>query len=238
MILTAHQPVYLPWLGLFHKIWLAEKFVLFNTVQYLPKEWMNRNKIKTNQNEIWLTVPVLKKGFLEKKIYEIEINNETNWQKKHFKSIYINYKKTKYFKNYIESFEEIYSKQWNYISDLNEHMLKFFLNELNIKTEFLRASDYSFKGKKSDIVLDMCKTLGAKKYIFGSQGKDYAKIEKFRENNIEVFFQNYNHPSYDQIHGNFKSNLSVIDLLFNCGKDALSIILNGQDNFKLKKNYA
>ena len=199
---------------------------------------MNRNKIKTNQNEIWLTVPVLKKGFLEKKIYEIEINNETNWQKKHFKSIYINYKKTKYFKNYIESFEEIYSKQWNYISDLNEHMLKFFLNELNIKTEFLRASDYSFKGKKSDIVLDMCKTLGAKKYIFGSQGKDYAKIEKFRENNIEVFFQNYNHPSYDQIHGNFKSNLSVIDLLFNCGKDALSIILNGQDNFKLKKNYA
>jgi len=238
MILTAHQPVYLPWLGLFHKIWLAEKFVLFNTVQYLPKEWMNRNKIKTNQNEIWLTVPVLKKGFLKKKIYEIEINNETNWQKKHFKSIYINYKKTKYFKNYIESFEEIYSKQWNYISDLNEHMLKFFLNELNIKTEFLRASDYSFKGKKSDIVLDMCKTLGAKKYIFGSQGKDYAKIEKFRENNIEVFFQNYNHPSYDQIHGNFKSNLSVIDLLFNCGKDALSIILNGQDNFKLKKNYA
>ena len=238
MILTAHQPVYLPWLGLFHKIWLAEKFVLFNTVQYLPKEWMNRNKIKTNQNEIWLTVPVLKKGFLKKKIYEIEINNETNWQKKHFKSIYINYKKTKYFKNYIESFEEIYSKQWNYISDLNEHMLKFFLNELNIKTEFLRASDYSFKGKKSDIVLDMCKTLGAKKYIFGSQGKDYAKIEKFRENNIEVFFQNYNHPSYDQIHGNFKSNLSVIDLLFNCVKDALSIILNGQDNFKLKKNYA
>ena len=238
MILTAHQPVYLPWLGLFHKIWLAEKFVLFNTVQYLPKEWMNRNKIKTNQNEIWLPVPVIKKGFLEKKIYEIEINNETNWQKKHFKSIYINYKKTKYFKNYIESFEEIYSKQWNYISDLNEHMLKFFLNELNIKTEFLRASDYSFKGKKSDIVLDMCKTLGAKKYIFGSQGKDYAKIEKFRENNIEVFFQNYNHPSYDQIHGNFKSNLSVIDLLFNCGKDALSIILNGQDNFKLKKNYA
>ena len=64
MVLTAHQPVYLPWLGLFHKIWLAEKFVLFNTVQYLPKEWMNRNKIKTNEGEIWLTVPVLKKGFL------------------------------------------------------------------------------------------------------------------------------------------------------------------------------
>ena len=89
MILTAHQPVYLPWLGLFHKIWLAEKFVLFNTVQYLPKEWMNRNKIKENKNsEIWLTVPVLKKGFLKKKIYEIEFNNNINWRRKHFKSIY------------------------------------------------------------------------------------------------------------------------------------------------------
>ena len=84
MILTAHQPVYLPWLGLFHKIWLSDTYVFFNTVQYLPKEWMNRNKIKTFNGEIYLTVPVLKKGFLEKKNNEIEINNNTNWQKKHF----------------------------------------------------------------------------------------------------------------------------------------------------------
>ena len=215
MILTAHQPVYLPWLGLFHKIWLAEKFVLFNTVQYLPKEWMNRNKIKENKNsEIWLTVPVLKKGFLKKKIYEIEINNNINWRRKHFKSIYINYKKTKYFKYYIELLEDIYSKQWKYISDLNEYMLKIFLKELGIKTGILKASDFDFKGKKSDIVLDMCKNLGATKYIFGSQGKNYANIKKFKENRIEVFFQNYNHPEYLQANGSFKPNMSILVFKF------------------------
>ena len=127
MVLTAHQPVYLPWLGLFHKIWLAEKFVLFNTVQYLPKEWMNRNKIKTNKGEIWLTVPVLKKGFLNKKINEIKINNNIDWRRKHFRSIYVNYKKTKYFNYYIGLLEEIYSKTWEHFSDLNEFMLRTFI---------------------------------------------------------------------------------------------------------------
>jgi len=82
MILTAHQPVYLPWLGLFHKIALAETFVYFDQVQYLPKDWMNRNKIRTKSGSIWLTVPVLRKGYRDLKTSEIEINNSTNWQKK------------------------------------------------------------------------------------------------------------------------------------------------------------
>ena len=159
MILTAHQPVYLPWIGLFHKISLANTFVIFDTVQYLPKEWMNRNKIKIKNNFTYLSVPILDKGYLEKKIFEIEINNNSNWRKKHFKSIYLNYKKSKYFKNYISFFEETYSKNWKYLSDLNNHMLKFYLKELNIDVKILKASDLKIVGKKSDLVLDMCKKL-------------------------------------------------------------------------------
>ena len=84
MILTAHQPTYLPWLGLFNKIALADKFVIFDTVQFLPKEWMSRNKIKSKNGEVYLTVPVIKKSFLEKKTLEIKINNSVNWRRKHF----------------------------------------------------------------------------------------------------------------------------------------------------------
>ena len=93
MILTAHQPVYLPWFGLFHKIALADEFVFFDQVQYLPKDWMNRNKIKTQIGSIWLTVPVLRKGYRELKTSGIKINNSIDWQKKHLRSISINYKK-------------------------------------------------------------------------------------------------------------------------------------------------
>ena len=110
MILTAHQPVYLPWLGLFHKISLADIFVYFDQVQYLPKDWMNRNEIKTATGPSWLTVPVLKKGHRERKTSEIEINNEIDWRKKHLKTIKNNYCKSPFFEKYIPFFEEIYSK--------------------------------------------------------------------------------------------------------------------------------
>jgi hypothetical protein len=234
MILTAHQPVYLPWLGLFHKIWLSETFVSFDIAQYLTKEWMNRNKIKTHNGDEWLTVPVLKKGFFKKKTFEIRINNSLNWRRKHFKSLCINYKNAKYYDYYINILEKIYLKKWDFLSDLNEHILKIFLKELNIKMNFIKASEQDFTGKGSALVLDMCKKLKANKYVFGSQGKNYVVEKDFNQNNIEIFFQNYNHPKYSQLHNNFISNLSVVDLFFNEGPKSLEKIIKNQNNFGLK----
>lgn len=234
MILTAHQPVYLPWLGLFHKIWLANTFVSFDIAQYLTKDWMNRNKIKTHNGSEWLTVPVLKKGFLSKKTFEMRINNTLNWRRKHFKSLCVNYKNAKHYDYYINILEKIYLKKWDFLSDLNEYILKTFLKELNINIKFLKASELNFNGKGSELVLNMCKKLDCKKYIFGSQGKNYAIEEDFKKNNIEIFFQNYNHPTYSQLHNNFISNLSVVDLFFNVGPKSLENIVKNQNNFGLK----
>ena len=232
MILTAHQPVYLPWLGLFHKIALAEKFVFFNQVQYLPKDWMNRNKIKTKTGPIWLTVPVLRKGHRDMKTSEIKINNAIDWKRKHLNSIRLNYKKSLYFKKYFPFFEELYNKNWEYLSDLNEYMLKWFLRELGIKTQFLKASEYTFQGTKSDLVLDMCKQLKTDVYIFGTLGKDYTNVRDFENNNIKIIFQDYKHPIYNQLHSEFKENISIIDLLFNCGPDSYNILMS--DNISQK----
>ena len=226
MILTAHQPVYLPWLGLFHKIALAETFVYFDQVQYLPKDWMNRNKIRTKSGSIWLTVPVLRKGYRDLKTSEIEINNSTNWQKKHLRSISLNYKKSPYFENYIPFFEDVYSRKWEFLGDLNEYMLKWFLDELGIKVNFLNAKNFKFQGEKSSLILNMCKKLDASTYIFGTLGKDYANVHEFEKNNIKLIFQDYNHPKYSQLYSESVSHLSVIDLLFNHGPKSLEIILS------------
>jgi len=226
MILTAHQPVYLPWLGLFHKIALAETFVYFDQVQYLPKDWMNRNKIRTKSGSIWLTVPVLRKGYRDLKTSEIEINNSINWQKKHLRSISLNYKKSPYFENYIPFFEDVYSRKWKFLGELNEYMLKWFLDELGIKVNFLNANDFKFQGEKSSLILNMCKELNASTYIFGTLGKDYADVQEFEKNNIGLIFQNYNHPKYSQLYREFISHMSVIDLLFNHGPKSLEIILS------------
>lgn len=227
MILTAHQPVYLPWLGLFHKIALADTFVSFNQVQYLPKDWNNRNRIKTPQGPMWLTAPVLGKGYLEKKINEIEIDNSKPWQRKHWRSILGNYRSAPYFGKYSDFFEDVYRREWHLLVDLNDFMLKWFLDTLGIEVKFLTASNYSFQGRKSDLVLDMCKQLDADVYIFGALGKGYATVEEYERMGVRLVFQEYHHPEYPQLHGSFVSHLSIVDLLFNCGSSSLDILMSG-----------
>lgn len=227
MILTAHQPVYLPWIGLFHKIALADAFCYFDNVQYQIKDFNGRNKIKTANGPVWLTVPVKAKGYRDKKIQEIEIDNSQDWKNRHFKSIYLNYKKSPFFENYADFFEDVYKRDWNHLSQLNEHMLKWFLEQLDIKVNYSKASELNFKGYKSDLVLDMCQKLKADLYIFGSLGKDYADGKKFNEKGVKIYFQDYKHPIYPQLHGEFTPYMSVIDLLFNCGPKSKKIMMSG-----------
>lgn len=228
VILTAHQPVYLPWLGLFHKISLADKFVYFDEVQYQKRDWNNRNRIKTSNGDIWLTVPVLCKDHYRLKLKDVVINNELPWRRKHFKSIYTAYKKAKYFDRYIGFFEDTYNKYWDKLSDLNEHMLKFFMKSLGIDIPFFRLSDYGLESRKSDLVREMCKMVKADLYIFGTQGKNYADVESFNKESIQVYFQDYKHPVYSQLHNpEFSRYLSVIDLLFNHGDESMRIIQSG-----------
>ena len=199
---------------------------------------MNRNKIKTAAGATWLTVPVFKKGHREKKTSEIQINNELDWKKKHLKTIQNSYGKTDYFEKYFSFFEDLYSKNWVKLADLNEFMLKWFLKELGIKTKFLKASDYDFKGTKSDLVLDMCKKLETDLYIFGALGKEYANVIDFENECIEVIFQNYNHPVYPQKFEFFLPNLSILDLIFNCGPKSLDIIMSGNITKNTLKKFA
>ena len=226
-ILTAHQPVYLPWLGLFHKIAVADQFISFDQVQYLRKDWNNRNKIKTNQGDIWLTVPVLSKGSMEKPICDIEINNSLAWGKKHWKSIEMAYKKAPHFDRYGGFFQDVYSQHWETLETLNTHMLRWFLEVLGITVPVRSAGEYDFQGAKSDLVLDMCRTVGADIYVFGALGRDYADVEVFERGGVRPVFQNYLHPTYSQLHGDFISHLSILDLLFNHGPDSREILMSG-----------
>jgi hypothetical protein len=118
--------------------------------------------IKTPNGVIWLTVPVLTKGHRGKPICRIEINNSVNWRKKHWQSIQLAYKKAPFFKRYIDFFEDIYAREWTYLSELNETMLKYLLKELAIDIRYFKASEIGFEGSKSELVLDMCVKLNAK----------------------------------------------------------------------------
>ena len=225
IILSAHQPVYLPWIGLFHKIALADIFCVFDIVQYQRKDFNNRNKIKTSAGSIWLTVPVKSSGRLDSIITDIEIIND-GWQKKHLKSIELNYKKTPYFEQYFHGLKKILDSPYQYLVDLNFDILVYVLDVLNIDTKIVKASDYSFGGTKSELVLDMCTQLNANVYIFGEQGKDYADVDAFENKGVYPYFQSYIHPVYNQMKGEFLPFMSIFDLLFNEGERSQDILLS------------
>jgi hypothetical protein len=226
VILTAHQPGYLPWLGLFDKIAQADTYVSFDCVQYAPKEFQNRNRILTPHGPTWLTVPVLRKGYRDKPLNQIGINNRLPWRRRHWTTISHSYGKAPYFESYAPTLRRFYIQDWETLAALNDAMLQWLLAELGIDVAFHRASDHHFAGTKSELVLDMCRKLGATTYIFGSLGRDYADIKAFEAAGIEVRFQDYQHPEYPQQYAGFEPNLSVLDLLMNCGPDSLDILRN------------
>ena len=225
MILTAHQPVYLPWLGLFNKIASSDLFCYFDIVQYQTRDYNNRNKIKTNSGVQWLSVPVESKNHLSKTVGEIRIVQD-GWQKKHIRTIELQYKKAPHFGKYFNQISQvIMESSTSTLGELNLRMLKELNSILGIHTPIVVASDYDFQGVKSDLVLDMCKKLGASKYIFGSQGRCYADLGSFHAAGITPIFQEYIHPTYSQMRGTFVPNMSVLDLIFNMGDQSLSILM-------------
>jgi len=227
MILTAHQPVYMPWLGLFHKIALSEEFCVFDIAQYQTKDFNNRNKIKTNSGVIWLSVPVESKNHLNKCVGNIKVINN-GWNKKHFKSIDLAYRKAPFYSDYIDQLELLLlGKEYEFLADLNFATLRFGLDALGLSLPIWVASNFEFEGKKSDLVLDMCVKLGAKDYVFGALGQDYADQESFLEKDVTPHFQSYTHPIYPQLYGEFEPYMSIIDLLFNVGPDSLSTLMSG-----------
>lgn len=229
IILTAHQPAYLPWLGLFHKIALSDVFVILDDVQFEKNSFTNRNRIKGANGDFWLTVPVSLKDHLRKKIRDIRISND-KWKKKHLNSIELSYRKSPYYEEHIPFFRECYSRHWDTIDKLNEFMLRGLLDKLGIQVRVERMSDHGFQATKSDLVMEICRAFAADTFIFGSQGKDYVRPEDFSARGIEIRFQDYIHPEYKQMHGAFIPTLSVVDLLFNAGPESRDIIL--KDNLQ------
>ncbi len=220
MIIAGHQPEYLPYIGFFNKMMNCDKFVLVDHVQFTKKGFQKRNRIKTATGEIFLTAHVLTKGKFDQPINEVTINNNTNWQKKHWRSILLNYQKAEFFDEYKKKFEEIFSKKWEKLVSLNEVIIRYLANQLGINVEIVKSSDLELVGSKTEMLVDMCKKLSADTYLSGEGGRTYVDIKKFEDNNITHLFTNFKHPVYSQQFESFIPNMSVIDLLFNHGNKA------------------
>jgi hypothetical protein len=225
------QSNYIPWKGYFDIINQVDEFILYDEVQYTRHDWRNRNKIKTPNGPLWLTIPIDVKGKFHQKILESKIA-DTKWSKKHWHTITTYYGKSPFFREYKELFEELYLKQEEiYLSQLNYNFIKAICEVLKIHTKISWSHDYVCSGNKTEKLVELCKITNATEYITGPAAQSYLEEELFTSENIKVTWMNYNgYPEYNQLYPPFDHAVSIIDLIFSTGNDALKYLIKNQKN--------
>jgi len=214
-ILSAHQPAYLPWLGYFEKIRQSDVFIFLDTVQYEKNSFINRNKIKTPQGELWLTIPVKTKGHTGSTLQATLIDDSQPWKAKHRNSIEMNYRKIPRFSERFVKIVPLIELDQPFLADYCYEHLKFWLFELGIETQIVRSSTLPISRTKSDLVLDLCMHFGANHYLSGKLGSDYLNENDFTQVGINIEYQHFIPQNYPQLWGDFVPNLSVLDWWLN-----------------------
>ena len=216
MILAAHQPQYLPWLGYLDKIDRADVFVLLDRVQFKKNEWQNRNRIKQAGGWHWLTVPVRHR--FPQLIGDVEIA-DPRWRRRHRRSLEAAYRRTAYFETEAAHLDAVYERDWNDLLAINVKTVRHLAQRFGIETPILLGSEFDNLSEEQadERLISLCRLLEADTYLAGAGGMDYMDLSRWRRAGIRVVFQDFHHPVYPQLHGPFVPGLSAADFLFHCG---------------------
>jgi hypothetical protein len=222
-VVAIHQPQYLPWLGYFDKLDQCDVFCLLDTVQYKKNEFQNRNRIKTAKGWQWLTVPVTYR--YPQVIREVAVNQTVGWRRKHLMALKTNYSKSPYFDVYVRRFEEFYQQPYELLTEVNVECVRLLMEFLGLEQKLVLASSLSVETTDPTLrLVEICRAVGGDIYLSGRDGVKYLNLDSFHKQHIQIVFQDFHHPEYRQTYGEFEPNMSVVDLLFNCGPGSLDII--------------
>lgn len=221
------QSSYIPWKGYFDLIRSVDEFVLYDDAQFTRRDWRNRNRIKTPDGLLWLTVPVRAKGNFHAATKSIEVIDH-DWAAKHWRSVVCNYARAPYFRHLAAPLEELFlGCDEERLSLVNQHFLRGICRMLGVTTRLTWASDYRLAEGRTERLVEICRQAGATVYLTGPSAAAYLDERLFREAGIEVKYADYSaYPVYPQLHGPFEHQVSIIDLLMNVGTDAPRYMLS------------
>lgn len=228
MIVSIHQPLFLPWSGYFHKMAVSDLHIVLDDVEFDSRSFVKRNRVRTKDGWTWLSVPVHSENKTE--IRDVEIANEHPWQRKHLRALQLNYSNADYFDEYWREIQTAFEGEWDELISLNLRLIELLREELGVETELIRSSELEATGTKSDLMLNLCKLVGAMTYLSGPNGRDYLDEETFDEEGIEIRYHDFSHPTYPQVYEGFESHMSAIDLLLNCGPESRNVIFDENDS--------
>lgn len=190
MIVTAHQTAYMPWLGLLHKIGCADVFVLLDDVMHSRGSFENRNRVMASSGPAWLTVPLRRGSFVGgTKIRDLRVDNSQGWQRKHWRTIEQHYHGAPYWGDHRDFLKWVYETPWEALVDMNDAVLRYLMNKLDLTTRVVRQSELGAVGSKTDLIVDVCKKAGGWKFVFGSSGPEY--VDPTRLSGVEAYVQTF-----------------------------------------------
>jgi hypothetical protein len=225
-----HQPDFLPHLGFFDRLLHADVFVFLDSAQYVDstsRSWTHRDKIKTPKGAQWISLSV-KSAPRDTPIYEIELSEKVDWRTNHINLLRENYRKSPYFAEIFAEIEQLYANPWTKLSDFNRASIELLMRLFDIRIETVAATSLTPQGKSNELLVDILKKIDADRYLSGPGARAYFRPEPFAAAGIEVLWQDFQHPVYSQLYGDFVPYLSSIDLLLNCGIDKSRKILRNK----------
>lgn len=225
------QSNYIPWRGYFDLIDDVDLFVFYDDVQYTAKNWRNRNRIKTGNGPMWLSVPVL--HHRHTLIQEAEIDYRQRWVSKHVRSLTLAYQDAPFFKTYAGEFFDLLTRRFSKLSALNVAACQWVMDHLGIRTRTCMAAELGIGGSVPNRPLAILKRLGATAYLSGPTAKPYTDVEAFAAAGIALEFKSYEYADYPQLHGAFEARVSILDLLFNCGPKSRDYVKSLKPNEKI-----
>jgi hypothetical protein len=217
MIVGIHQPNYLPYLGFFDKMKKSDIFIIYDDAQFNKGDFQHRNRIRIHHGSKWLTVPVEKKRM---PINKIPIQNDTmikneKWNEHHLSQIFDNYKKAADFEKYFDALSDIYKEEYDFLAEFNLEIIKFLCNSFQINTKMAYSSKFPSNSLSTKRLIELVESVNGDTYLSGPAGTNYLDLEMFKASGIEVIFQDFTHPVYEQQYDGFVANMSAIDALFN-----------------------
>lgn len=219
------QSNYIAWKGYFDMIRLVDEFILYDDVQYTRRDWRNRNKVKTPNGLLWLTIPVDVKGKYFQKIKDTLVS-DPDWAKAHWTTIKQFYSKAKYFNEYKAPFEEFYmTTNETHLSLINHRLMEIVMEILGIKTKLTWSSDYELVDGQTERLLSLVQQAGGTEYLSGPLAKDYLDESLFTDQGIKVSWMDYSgYEEYNQLFPPFEHGVTVLDLIFNEGPNAVNYL--------------
>lgn len=222
--LVVLQPSYLPWLGFFDQVRRCDHFVFYDDVQFDKHGWRNRNRVKSARGPVWLTVPVRASGRMGQLINEVEIADATHWARKHIQTVEQLYAGSPHRDAYLPELADVLNLKWERLADLDIESSKVMCGWFGLKRPMYRSSELGIDGDRNTRLLALCKHFGVDTYLSGDAARIYLDVDLFEANGVRVEWQNFQHPEYPQMHGEFIPYLSALDLLLNVGEQSRAVL--------------